>query len=121
MRTPVGLVTERGESNGKAGLLGFSHGGFIAVASAAADPRIDAIAVFYGGIPGHTDLARLPPLLALHGDADRNVPLADGAALVAKARELGIAVPAQEALYAAARKVERGELKAAPANTIGFA
>lgn len=42
-------------------------------------------------------------------------------ALVAKARELGIAVPAQEALYAAARRVERGELKAAPANTSGFA
>jgi 2-dehydropantoate 2-reductase len=42
-------------------------------------------------------------------------------ALVAKARELGIAVPAQEALYAAARKVEQGELKAAPENTIGFA
>ena len=42
-------------------------------------------------------------------------------ALVAKARELGIAVPAQVALFAAARKVERGELKAAPENTIGFA
>ncbi len=42
-------------------------------------------------------------------------------ALVARARELGIAVPAQEALYAAARRVERGELKAAPENTNGFA
>ena len=42
-------------------------------------------------------------------------------ALVAKARDLGIAVPAQEALYAAARRVERGELQAAPANTSAFA
>jgi 2-dehydropantoate 2-reductase len=44
-----------------------------------------------------------------------------GGALVAKARELGIAVPAQEALYALARRVERGELKAAPENTSGLA
>ena len=88
VRTLVGLVTERGNSSGKAGLLGFSNGGFLAVASAAADPRINAIVVFYGGIPSHTDPVRLPPLLALHGDADRNVPLADGRALVEKARAL---------------------------------
>ena len=44
-----------------------------------------------------------------------------GGALVARARELGIAVPAQEALYAAARRVERGELKASPENTSGLA
>lgn len=44
-----------------------------------------------------------------------------GGALVARARELGIAVPAQEALYAAARRVERGEIQAAPENTSGFA
>ncbi len=42
-------------------------------------------------------------------------------ALVAKARELRIAVPAQEALYAVAQRVERGELKAAPENTMAFA
>jgi carboxymethylenebutenolidase len=89
VRALVGLVTERGESNGKAGLLGFSNGGFLAVASAAADPRINAIVVYYGGIPAHTDPAHLPPLLALHGDADRTIPVADGAALVEKARALG--------------------------------
>ena len=44
-----------------------------------------------------------------------------GGALVARARELGIAVPAQEALYAAAQRVERGELKASPENTSGLA
>jgi hypothetical protein len=30
-------------------------------------------------------------------------------------------LPAQEALYALARRVERGELKAAPENTSGLA
>ena len=43
-----------------------------------------------------------------------------GGTLVAKARELGIAVPAQAALYAVARRVERGEIKAAPENTMAF-
>ncbi len=44
-----------------------------------------------------------------------------GGALVARARELGIAVPAQEALLAVALRVERGELKPAPENTTAFA
>lgn len=44
-----------------------------------------------------------------------------GGALVATARELGIAVPAQEALLAVALRVERGELKPAPENTTALA
>jgi 2-dehydropantoate 2-reductase len=44
-----------------------------------------------------------------------------GGALVAKARELGIAAPAQEALYAVARRVERGEIESAPTNTAALA
>jgi 2-dehydropantoate 2-reductase len=42
-------------------------------------------------------------------------------ALVAKARELGMAAPAQVALYAVARQVARGEIKPAPENTMAFA
>ena len=59
----------RPECSGKVGLLGFSNGGFLAVATAARDPRLDVLVVFYGGLP--RGLARqpirLPPLLALHG------------------------------------------------------
>jgi carboxymethylenebutenolidase len=32
---------------------------------------------------------RMPPLLELHGDADRNVPLANGVALIKLAKSVG--------------------------------
>jgi hypothetical protein len=75
----AGVVLARKESSGRVGLMGFSNGGFIAVA-AAADPRISALVVFYGGVPEAVPdrLARLPPLLALHGQADRTIPIAEG-------------------------------------------
>jgi acetyl esterase/lipase len=59
--------------------------------AAAADPRISALVVFYGGIPDmvRDRLVRLPPLLALHGEADRIVPIAEGRELVERARALG--------------------------------
>jgi carboxymethylenebutenolidase len=85
-------------SSGKVGLLGFSLGGLIAVA-AASQPLFSALVVCYGGLPGfyHHSLSSLPPLLAIHGDADRAVPLASGTALVAKAKSLG--GPAELALF----------------------
>jgi carboxymethylenebutenolidase len=78
-------------SSGKVGLLGLSNGGFLAVGAAALDPQIGAIVVFYGGIPGplRDQINRLPPLLALHGDADTVIPVAEGRALVDLAKSLG--------------------------------
>jgi carboxymethylenebutenolidase len=83
----------------KIGLLGFSQGGFLATAVAGQDRRIAALGVFYGGIPNavRDDITHLPPLLALHGDADRRVPLAKGKALVDLAKGLG--QPAEIVVY----------------------
>jgi carboxymethylenebutenolidase len=85
-------------SSGKVGLLGFSLGGFVAVA-AASQPLFSALVVCYGGLPDfyHHNLSSLPPLLAIHGDADQAVPVALGTALVAKANSLG--GPADLALF----------------------
>jgi carboxymethylenebutenolidase len=82
-------VRRRPESSGRIGLLGFSLGGGVAVASAR-DPRITALVIFYGALPDRTRLTRpMPPLLVLHGDADTSVPLRDGVALVDLARRHG--------------------------------
>lgn len=91
VRDVVTFMAQRNEFSGKIGLLGFSNGGFLAVATAASDTRINALVVFYGGIAGlpKNSPAHLPPLLALHGDADRVVPLTAGRALVEKAQALG--------------------------------
>lgn len=79
------------KSNGRVGVLGFSQGGYLAVACAAGDGRVGALAVYYGGVPDALSgrIRRLPPLLAFHGLADTVVPPAKGEALVREAQTLG--------------------------------
>ena len=95
----VTYVLARPDSSGRIGLLGLSQGGFLSATESSRDPRISALVVLYGGIPETLigRVAHLPPLLELHGDADRIVPLAAGNALVAKAKELN--VPVQQTVY----------------------
>jgi carboxymethylenebutenolidase len=89
----VTAILSRPDCSGNIGLLGFSLGGYVAADTAAHDPRVKALAVMYGGMPDAAvaGVEHLPPLLEIHGDADRNVPLAKGQELVALARRLGAA------------------------------
>jgi carboxymethylenebutenolidase len=59
------------------GLNGYSLGAFMALDAAMLDPRVKAVAEFYGGvIPGLArNLDQMPPVLILHGDADSIVPV----------------------------------------------
>jgi carboxymethylenebutenolidase len=95
----VAAILERPDSSGRIGLLGFSLGGYIAADTAAHDQRVTAIAVLYGGMPDAmvTQVKHLPPLIELHGDADRAVPLAKGEELVKLARAVG--APAEQVTY----------------------
>ncbi|HLH91234.1 MAG TPA: dienelactone hydrolase family protein [Xanthobacteraceae bacterium] len=79
--------------------MGFSLGGFVAAQTASDDARIAALAVLYGGLPDAAvaRVKRLPPVLELHGDADRIVPPARGAELVRIAQRLG--APAEQLTY----------------------
>ncbi|QQO37674.1 dienelactone hydrolase family protein [Bradyrhizobium diazoefficiens] len=84
-------VLDRPDSSGRIGLLGFSLGSYIAAEAAARDSRIAALAVLYGGMPHAmaTKVKHLPPLIALHGEADKNVPIAEGRQLVALGKLVG--------------------------------
>lgn len=95
----VAAILERPDSSGRIGLLGFSLGGYIAADAAAHDQRVTAIAVLYGGMPDAmvTQVKHLPPLIELHGDADRAVPLVKGEELVNLARAVG--APAEQVTY----------------------
>jgi carboxymethylenebutenolidase len=66
-------------------------GGYVAAATAARDERVAALAVLYGGMPDAmvSEVKRLPPLIELHGEADRNVPFAKGEELVKLAKTTG--------------------------------
>ncbi len=87
----VAAVLARPDSSGRIGLLGFSLGGYVAAATAARDERIAALAVLYGGMPDAMvpQVRKLPPLIELHGDADRNVPPARGEELVKLGKAVG--------------------------------
>ncbi|MFB3915322.1 MAG: dienelactone hydrolase family protein [Terriglobales bacterium] len=59
-------------------LLGFSLGGYLALAVASQDPRVRAVVEFFGGIPEELSNTRqMPPTLILHGDADHIVPISE--------------------------------------------
>lgn len=87
----VTAVLGRSDSSGRIGLLGFSLGSYIAAEAAARDRRIAALAVLYGGMPEAmvTKVQHLPPLIVLHGEEDRNVPIAKGRELVALGKAAG--------------------------------
>ena len=69
-------ATLPGVDSARLGLVGYSLGGYFVVASAARDARIRAAVEIAGGIDGETELlaGKLPPLLLVHGEADRRVP-----------------------------------------------
>lgn len=60
-------------------LLGFSLGGYLAVSVAATDSRVKAVVEFFGGLPNElaANAHAMAPILILHGDADRVVPVAE--------------------------------------------
>jgi carboxymethylenebutenolidase len=59
------------------GLLGFSLGAYLALSASAIDSRIHAVVEFFGGMPKEMKLfmRRLCPVLILHGDQDKTVPV----------------------------------------------
>ncbi len=65
------------------GLVGFSLGGYLAVAVAARDRRVGAVVECSGGLPAPLAgaLGRMPPVLILHGEADLIVPVSEAARL----------------------------------------
>jgi carboxymethylenebutenolidase len=69
----------------RVGLLGYSLGAHVAVAESAFDPRVGAVVEYAGGLlPDLADqVERTPPILILHGDADRIVPVAEARKLAA--------------------------------------
>lgn len=97
--TTLATILTRSDSSDRLGLLGFSLGGFVAAATAARDERISALAVLYGGMPDKfaPQVKRMPPLIELHGDADRNVPLQAGEALVTLTKAVG--APGEQVKY----------------------
>ena len=76
----VSFVSEQPHVNPeRIGLLGFSLGAYLSLASASIDPRIKAVVDFFGGFPKEMKLfmRRFCPVLILHGEADDTVPVSE--------------------------------------------
>ena len=61
------------------GLLGFSLGAYLALSASAIDARVQAVVEFFGGMPKEMKFftRRLCPVLILHGEQDKTVPVAE--------------------------------------------
>ena len=59
------------------GLLGFSLGAYLALSAASIDSRVKAVVDFFGGLPKEMKffMRRLCPVLILHGELDKTVPV----------------------------------------------
>jgi carboxymethylenebutenolidase len=59
------------------GLLGFSLGAYLSLSAASIDSRIRAVVEFFGGFPKEMKLfmRRFCPVLILHGEQDKTVPV----------------------------------------------
>lgn len=59
------------------GLLGFSLGAYLSLSAATIDSRVRAVVDFFGGLPKEMKLfmRRLCPVLILHGEQDKTVPV----------------------------------------------
>ncbi len=90
-----GVSYARTQLDGEApqvGLVGFSLGAYLSLAVAAQDRRVGAVVDVFGGLhelllPGVT---HLPPVLILHGDADRVVPVSEAYNLEGLLKNLGV-------------------------------
>jgi len=72
------------------GTLGYSLGGYLAVAHAAQDERVHAVVELAGGIDAETaaSVRRLPPLLIVHGREDARVSFRNALELQALCEKL---------------------------------
>jgi carboxymethylenebutenolidase len=63
-------------------LLGFSLGAYLALAVASVDPRVKVVVDFFGGLPEELHgFTRMTPVLILHGEEDRVVPVSEATRL----------------------------------------
>ncbi len=92
------IVGQPGIDAKRLGVIGFSLGGALALATSARDGRIKAVVNFFGYLPDELKQAkRIAPTLTLHGDADRVVPVENATRINALLRSLG--VPSESHIY----------------------
>ena len=71
------------------GLIGFSLGAYLSLSIASVDNQVKTVVEYFGGLPDFfsKQVQTMPPVLILHGDADKAVPVAEARKLEALLKE----------------------------------
>ena len=115
------LARSSGVDSSRLAVMGVGLGGTLALTSGATDPRIKAVAEYGGTIPARAAalVQRMPPVLIMHGDKDRAVPLEEAYRIRAMCQALQS--PADlEVFYGQNHEIEGADADALRGKTVAF-
>jgi dienelactone hydrolase len=115
------LARSPGVDSSRLGVMGTGLGGTLALTAGATDPRVKAVAEYGGGIPARAAslVQRMPPVLIMHGDKDRAVPLMEAYRIRAMCQ--AVQAPADlEVFYGQSHVIEGADADALRDKTVAF-
>jgi dienelactone hydrolase len=115
------LARSPGVDISRLAVMGVGLGGTLALTSGATDLRIKAVAEYGGAIPARAAslVQRMPPVLIMHGDKDRAVPLEEAYRIRAMCQALQS--PADlEVFYGQNHEIEGADADALLGKTVVF-
>jgi dienelactone hydrolase len=115
------LARSPGVDTSRIGVVGTGLGGTLALTAGATDPRIKAVAEYGAAIPARAAslVQRMPPVLIMHGDKDRAVPLMEAYRIRAICK--AVQAPAElEVFYGQNHVIEGADADALRGKTVAF-
>lgn len=114
VRDAIGYVSSRRDVRpSKVGLVGYSLGGYLAVAVAAKDSRVGAVVTLCAGAPQEAEgYQNLPPLLVIYAKNDQKIPPQEAERLLRIARQLGGSTQGHQLFYEKHSLTREGEATA---------
>src|SRR5579863_5244383 len=115
------LARSPGVDSSRVGVLGTGLGGTLALMAGATDAHVKAVAEYGGAIPARAAslVQRMPPVLIMHGDKDRAVPLAEAYRIRAMCQ--AVQAPADlEVFYGQSHVIEGADADALRDKTVAF-
>jgi carboxymethylenebutenolidase len=115
------LARSPGVDSSRLGVMGTGLGGTLALMAGVTDPQIKVVAEYGGAIPARAAalVQRMPPVLIMHGDKDRAVPLAEAYRIRAMCQ--AVQAPTElEVFYGQSHVIQGADADALRDKTVAF-